>query len=428
MNNQELVIIDAGHGGIDSGAVANNTEEKNLNLQAALQMYNRLQDLGIPSILVREDDEYLPKNDRVRRINTIAKEYPNSILISNHINAGGGEGAEVVYSLKNNSTFADLILNNIGEKGQIKRKAYQRRLPENPNKDYYYILRETNTKEPVLIEYGFIDNPRDIIKLQNNLDDYVEGVVEAITTYLDLPYESPELEKEYIVKRGDTLWSISRKTGISVDELKRLNNLTTDTLTIGQVLKLGEVGQIEGPIYIVQRNDTLWSIARKYGVSVQEIINANNLKTNVLTIGQQLIIPIKDSDIEEPPEPIAPPEPEPEPAPTPEPTPEPEPVPPTQDDYTIYTVQKGDSLWLISQRYGITVPELIDTNNLQNLTIYVGQKLLVPKQEDDNTYYIVQSGDTLWSIANKNNMSVEELKNKNNLTSNLLTIGQQLII
>lgn len=424
MNNQELVIIDAGHGGIDSGAVANNTEEKNLNLQAALQMYNRLQDLGIPSILVREDDEYLPKNDRVRRINTIAKEYPNSILISNHINAGGGEGAEVVYSLKNNSTFADLILNNIGEKGQIKRKAYQRRLPENPNKDYYYILRETNTKEPVLIEYGFIDNPKDIIKLQNNLDDYVEGVVEAITTYLDLPYESPELEKEYIVKRGDTLWSISRKTGISVDELKRLNNLTTDTLTIGQVLKLEEVGQIEGPIYIVQRNDTLWSIARKYGVSVQEIINANNLKTNVLTIGQQLIIPIKDSDIEEPPEPIIPPEPEPEP----EPTPEPEPVPPTQDDYTIYTVQKGDSLWLISQRYGITVPELIDINNLQNLTIYVGQKLLVPKQEDDNTYYIVQSGDTLWSIANKNNMSVEELKNKNNLTSNLLTIGQQLIL
>lgn len=421
-------ITGASHGGIDSGAVANNTEEKNLNLQAALQMYNRLQELGIPSVLVREDDEYLPKNDRVRRINTIAKEYPNSILISNHINAGGGEGAEVVYSLKNNSTFADLILNNIGEKGQIKRKAYQRRLPENPNKDYYYILRETNTKEPVLIEYGFIDNPKDIIKLQNNLDDYVEGVVEAITTYLDLPYESPELEKEYIVKRGDTLWSISRKTGISVDELKRLNNLTTDTLTIGQVLKLGEVGQIEGPIYIVQRNDTLWSIARKYGVSVQEIINANNLKTNVLTIGQQLIIPIKDSDIEEPPEPIAPPEPEPEPAPTPEPTPEPEPVPPTQDDYTIYTVQKGDSLWLISQRYGITVPELIDTNNLQNLTIYVGQKLLVPKQEDDNTYYIVQSGDTLWSIANKNNMSVEELKNKNNLTSNLLTIGQQLII
>lgn len=91
-----------GHGGIDSGAVANNTEEKNLNLQAALQMYNRLQDLGIPSILVREDDEYLPKNDRVRRINTIAKEYPNSILISNHINAGGGD-SHCVTNIKYNN-------------------------------------------------------------------------------------------------------------------------------------------------------------------------------------------------------------------------------------------------------------------------------------------------------------------------------------
>ena len=54
----------------------------------------------------------------------------------------GGEGAEVVYSLKNSPTFANLVLDNIGDAGQIKRKAYQRRLPENPNKDYYYVLRE----------------------------------------------------------------------------------------------------------------------------------------------------------------------------------------------------------------------------------------------------------------------------------------------
>lgn len=315
----------------------------------------------------------------------------------------------MVYSLRNNSTFANLILDNIGEKGQIKRKAYQRRLPENPSKDYYYILRETNTKEPVLIEYGFIDNPKDIIKLNNNLNDYVEGVVEAITTYLDEPYSPPIIETEYIVKRGDTLWSISRKTGISVDEIKRLNNLTTDTLTIGQVLILEEVGQTEYPIYIVQRNDTLWSIARKYGVTVQEIIDANKLNTNILTIGQQLIIPT-DKEIEE--EPIEPPE--------------IDNTPP--DEYMIYTVEKGDSLWLISQRFGITVPQLIDINNLQNLTIYIGQKLLVPKKESDDNYYIVQSGDTLWSIANNNNITVDELKNKNNLTSNLLSVGQQLLL
>lgn len=94
----------------------------------------------------------------------------------------------------------------------------------------------------------------------------------------------------------------------------------------------------------------------------------------------------------------------------------------------IYTVEKGDSLWLISQRFGITVPQLIDINNLQNLTIYIGQKLLVPNNGQDSNYYIVQSGDTLWSIANKNNISVDELKEKNNLTSNLLSVGQQLLL
>ena len=61
-----------------------------------------------------------------------------------------------------------MALNNIGEAGQIKRKAYQRRLPENPNRDYYYILRETGNVEPILVEYGFIDNAKDANKLKNN--------------------------------------------------------------------------------------------------------------------------------------------------------------------------------------------------------------------------------------------------------------------
>ena len=153
-------------------------------------MYKRLQELGIPSVITRTDDEYLPKEERVKRIREIVRENPNKkiILISNHINAGNGEGAEVVYSLKNNSILADLILENIGEKGQIKRKIYQRRLPENPNQDYYYILRETNTDEPVLVEYGFIDNTNDSKKLKSNLLDYVEGVVKALAEYIGYNY------------------------------------------------------------------------------------------------------------------------------------------------------------------------------------------------------------------------------------------------
>ena len=77
------------------------------------------------------------------------------------------------------------------------------------------------------------------------------------------------------------------------------------------------------------------------------------------------------------------------------------------------------------------VNELIEINNLTNLTLKQGQQLLVPKQEQEDigeNIYVVQKGDTLWSIANKLNIPVNTLKELNNLTSNLLTIGQQLII
>lgn len=91
--NNNLIIVDAGHGGIDSGAVGNGLQEKNLNLEAARYIFNRLKELSIPAILVRETDEYLPKTDRINRINKIVNDNPNKniLLISNHINAGGGD-------------------------------------------------------------------------------------------------------------------------------------------------------------------------------------------------------------------------------------------------------------------------------------------------------------------------------------------------
>lgn len=398
MNNKDtLVVIDAGHGGIDSGAVGNGLEEKDLNLRAARYIYERLQELNIPVVITRTEDEYLPKDKRIQRIKTLTNNNPNTLLISNHINAGGAEGAEVVYSLKNNSEFSDLILNNIGKKGQLKRKIYQRRLPENPNLDYYYILRETNSNEPVLIEYGFIDNKKDAEKLNKNIEEYAEAVVESIVDYLGYSYNTNN-ENEYIVKKGDTLYSIGNKYNISVDELKRINNLISNTLTIGQVIKLKEVGQLDNPIYIVQKGDTLYSIAKNNNISVNDLIDINGLSNTTLSIGQELYIPtIKEDEI-------------------------------VSNDYELYTVKKGDSLWLLSKKYNISVPELIDINNLTNLTLSIDQKLLVPKNNNSEDIYIVQKGDSLWSIANKNNISVNELKEINNLNSNLLSIGQKLII
>lgn len=393
----EGIIVDAGHGGIDSGAVGNNLLEKDLNLQAAQYMYNRLKELGIPAKMTRDNDEYLPKDERVRRIKNLYNNSPNTILVSNHINAGNGEGAEVVYSLKNNSTLADLILSNIGEAGQIKRKTYQRRLPENPNLDYYYILRETGNTEPILVEYGFIDNINDSKKLKNNLNNYVEGVVKAITEYIGYPYTPPENNETkdyYTVEKGDTLYSISRRFNIPVDEIRRINNLTSDILSIGQKLYFVEMPQNES-IYIVQKGDTLYSVSKKFNLSIDDIKRLNNLTNDNLSIGQELIIIETTKPI-------------------------------INDEYDIYEVEKGDSLWAIANRFNIRVNDLIELNNLTNLTISIGQKLLVPKKDIEEKIYIVEKGDTLWSVAKKNNLTLVELKELNNLTNNLLSIGQVL--
>ena len=97
MNKNEFVgvIVDAGHGGDDPGAVGNNLLEKDLNLRAAQYMHKRLQELGIPSIIIRDSDENLPKNERIQRALNAFDNADNTILISNHINAGGGDSQSV---------------------------------------------------------------------------------------------------------------------------------------------------------------------------------------------------------------------------------------------------------------------------------------------------------------------------------------------
>ena len=404
------VIVDAGHGGNDPGAVNGNIKEKDLTLQAAKYIDRRLKELGINSVLTRDDDEYLPREDRIRRINSLANNQP-AILISNHINAGGGEGAEIVYALRNDSTLADITLQNIGEVGQIKRKVYQRRLPENPNLDYYYILRESGQNtEPILIEYGFIDNIKDQNKLLNYLDNYAEAVVKAIAEYTNTPYLEPNTSEQYIVQRGDTLYSISKKFNVSINKLKELNNLESNTILPGQKLIIKEPTTPPQPTtYKVQKGDTLYSISQKFNTTVDEIKRLNNISSNNIYINQELYIPSTNTL---PSNPL--------------------PIPPINDDeneeYSEYIVQKGDSLWKISRDYNISVKDLIELNNLTTTTLQIGDKLLVPIQTNNEKTYIVKRGDTLWSIAKENNITVNELKEKNNLTTNLLSIGQTIII
>lgn len=87
------------------------------------------------------------------------------------------------------------------------------------------------------------------------------------------------------VKKGDTLWDIANKYNTSVSELKNLNNLNTNILQIGQILKIPNK-----KTYVVKKGDSLWKIAKENNTTISELIKNNNLKTSTLQIGQVLII------------------------------------------------------------------------------------------------------------------------------------------
>ncbi|MCI8774481.1 MAG: LysM peptidoglycan-binding domain-containing protein [Lachnospiraceae bacterium] len=96
---------------------------------------------------------------------------------------------------------------------------------------------------------------------------------------------------EYVVRAGDTLWRLSQRYGTTVAELKRLNNLTSDDLNIGQVLKI-PTGQAPSYFeYTVRAGDTLWRLSQRYGTTVDAIKSLNGLTGNLLNIGQVLLIP-----------------------------------------------------------------------------------------------------------------------------------------
>lgn len=408
MNNNEdravrKVIIDPGHGGTDSGATGNNLLEKDYNLLISKYMYDRFKELGIPVAITRDSDTTLSPIDRV---NTILNKFGNSsdtILISNHVNSGGGEGAEVIYALRNKDTLARRILENIGATGQETRKYYQRRLPSDTSKDYYFIHRNTDNLEPLIVEYGFIDDTKDVEFLKENYKELAEAVISAVANYIGVPYIPPEeiTTNTYVVQKGDSLYSIANKLGTTVSELKKENNLTSNTLQIGEVLRIPtkEIYEGEENVYIVQKGDTLYSVAMANNTTVDELKKANNLTSNILSTGQLLKIPS---------------------ALLPEST---------------YIVKKGDSLYSIANKYNTTVDELKRINNLTSNILSIGQVLKLPsdkvsdvEKEENTISYTVQKGDSLYSIARKYSTTIDKIKDLNNLTTNLLSIGQVLLI
>ncbi len=228
-----FVVLDPGHGGADPGGGSNKYwKEKNLALKISKYQANRLKSLGIPNALTRNNDIYLSPKDRVNIINNYAKGR-DAILISNHINNGGGKGAEVIYSIRNSPLLGNYIADEIKKSGQNIRKVYTRK--NSTGSDYYFVLRDTPYTNSNIVEYGFADNEVDQNILLYNWPILAEGVVRAIATYYNVPYFPPNFTV-YIVREGDSLYKIAKSYNTTIDKIMKDNNLKTSILQIGQEL------------------------------------------------------------------------------------------------------------------------------------------------------------------------------------------------
>ncbi len=207
----------------------------------------------------------------------------------------------------------------------------------------------------------------------------------------------------YIVQSGDTLYGISKQFGISVEDIKLANNLGNNNIVVGSSLLIPSVATTT--LYVVKVGDSLYSIAKKFNTTVDDLIRINNLKSNLLSIGQQLRIPINDQS--------------------------------SDDGYIVYVVKTGDSLYSIAKKYGISVDTIRRFNNLSSDLLSIGQKIKIPDRNDNtgngnvgdsNLVYIVKVGDSLYSIAKRYGISVDDLIEINNLKNNILSVGQHLKI
>jgi LysM repeat protein len=182
--------------------------------------------------------------------------------------------------------------------------------------------------------------------------------------------------------------------------------------------------QAAGQTHTVQQGETLFSISRDYDVTVGDIRRWNRLQSDALSPGQELLV-----------------------------------GPPRNDDSVIHTVEPGQTLFAISRLYDVTIAELQSWNNLESTQLSEGQELTIfqapesdqpavepepsPQQQPDTpresiirdrdgargtTYYTVKSGDTLTRIARLHDMTIAQLRDLNNLQSDMLSIGQQLTV
>ncbi len=233
---------------------------------------------------------------------------------------------------------------------------------------------------------------------------------------------------KYKVKSGDTLGAIAARHRVSTSSIRRANGIKGSLIRVGQVITIpGASGRYytddtsakkstKVAKYKVKSGDTLGGIAQKHGVRLSSLKNANNIKGSTIRKGQVLTIPGSNGSYTSSNNSSS------------------------NGSSSKYKVRSGDTLGGIAQKHGVRLASLKSANNIQGTTIRKGQLLTIPNSSNGSytssskssgsgpVSYKVKSGDTLWEIASKHNVTVADIKKWNNLKSNNLALGKKLTI
>ncbi|EAW7057317.1 1,4-beta-N-acetylmuramoylhydrolase [Listeria monocytogenes] len=260
--------------------------------------------------------------------------------------------------------------------------------------------------------------------------------------------------KIYTVVKGDSLWRIANNHKVTVANLKAWNNLKSDFIYPGQKLKVSAGSttsdtntskpstgtstskpstgtSTNAKVYTVVKGDSLWRIANNNKVTIANLKAWNNLKSDFIYPGQKLKVSAGSTSNTNTSKPSTN-------------TNTSKPSTNTNTNAKVYTVAKGDSLWRIANNNKVTIANLKAWNNLKSDFIYPGQKLKVSAGSTTNTNtakpstnnpsnstvktYTVKKGDSLWAISRQYKTTVDNIKAWNQLTSNMIHVGQKLTI
>ncbi|WP_421383122.1 LysM peptidoglycan-binding domain-containing protein [Bacillus salacetis] len=163
---------------------------------------------------------------------------------------------------------------------------------------------------------------------------------------------------EYTVKKNDTLFSLAQKYNVTVEQLMEANGLTSDKIMAGQQLLVPDKVSMESGIHIVQKGDTLYSLAKKHGVTVKELKEQNSLKSDQINIGQTIKLAAAE-----------------------------------QQEGELYTVVPGDTLWGISHRFGVKPEQVTKANGLKKEMVLIGQNLVIPGKSEVTEAEVIGAAD-----------------------------------